>query len=48
MIGVTLQVCDVQVTSGRWRRLVLVQSVLAFIFGTVILVFSINLVAGLV
>ena len=47
VIGMTSQVSDVQVTSHAMRRLVLLHGVLSFAFYTVVLAFSINIVAGL-
>jgi uncharacterized membrane protein len=45
-IAVTAQTSDVEVSSRRMRRLVLAQSVLAFVFNTTILAFSINAAAS--
>ncbi|HZT90025.1 MAG TPA: DUF1345 domain-containing protein [Stellaceae bacterium] len=47
VIGMTCQVSDVQVATQSWRRLVLVHGVFSFLFNTVVLALSINLVAGL-
>lgn len=47
VIGMTSQVSDVQVTSQPWRRLVLAHGIMSFLFNTVILALSINLMAGL-
>ena len=47
VIGMTCQVSDVQVASRRMRRLTLGQGLIAFLFNTVILALSINLLAGL-
>ena len=47
VIGMTSQVSDVQVTSRPMRRLVFWHGILSFIFYTVILALSINIVAGL-
>jgi uncharacterized membrane protein len=46
-IAVALQTSDVAVTSKTMRRLVLVQSLLAFVFNTTILAFTINIAASL-
>jgi uncharacterized membrane protein len=46
VIGMTSQVSDVQVTSRPMRRLVFWHGILSFIFYTVILALSINIVAG--
>jgi uncharacterized membrane protein len=45
-IAVTAQTSDVGVTTRRMRRLVLVQSLLSFLFNTTILAFSINAAAS--
>jgi len=45
-IAVTAQTSDVSVTTRKMRRLVLVQSVLSFVFNTTILAFAINAAAG--
>jgi len=47
VVGMTCQVSDVQVASRPWRRLVLAHGMLAFLFNTVVLALSINLLAGL-
>jgi uncharacterized membrane protein len=47
VVGMTCQVSDVQVTTQSWRRLVLVHGLVSFLFNTVVLALSINLVAGL-
>ena len=47
VIGATAQVSDVQVTSHRLRRLVLVHGVVSFVFNTVILAMTINVVSSL-
>jgi uncharacterized membrane protein len=46
VIGMTAQVSDIQVMTRGWRRLVLAHSILSFLFNTVILALSINLLAG--
>jgi uncharacterized membrane protein len=46
-IAVASQTSDVTVTTRPMRRLVLLQSVLSFIFNTMILAFSINMAASL-
>lgn len=48
VIGMTCQVSDVQTESSPMRRLALLHGVLSFIFNTVILAISINIVAGLI
>jgi uncharacterized membrane protein len=47
VVGMTCQVSDVQVATQSWRRLVLAHGVVSFLFNTVVLALSINLVAGL-
>ena len=47
VVGMTCQVSDVQVATQPWRRLVLAHGVIAFVFNTVVLALSINLLAGL-
>jgi uncharacterized membrane protein len=47
VIGMTFQVSDVQVTSRPIRRVVLVHSLMSFVYNTVILAFSINLATTL-
>jgi len=46
VIGMTAQVSDVQVLTRRWRRLVLAHGILSFLFNTVVLALSINLLAS--
>ncbi len=46
VIGMTAQVSDVQVLTRDWRRLVLAHGILSFLFNTVVLALSINLLAG--
>jgi uncharacterized membrane protein len=46
VVGMTAQVSDVQVMTRGWRRLVLAHGILSFLFNTVILALSINLLAG--
>ncbi|HLY46412.1 MAG TPA: DUF1345 domain-containing protein [Stellaceae bacterium] len=46
VIGMTAQVSDVQVLTQPWRRLVLAHGILSFLFNTVVLALSINLLAG--
>lgn len=47
-VGMTFQVSDTQITSRTIRRTVLRQSILSYVFGTVIVAVTINVVAGLV
>jgi uncharacterized membrane protein len=46
-IAVALQTADVSITSRAMRRLTLTQSLLAFLFNTAVLAFSINIAASL-
>jgi len=46
VVGMTCQVSDVQVTSRTMRRITLVHGVLSFLFNTVILALSVNLLAS--
>ena len=46
-IAVALQTSDVSIPSAKIRRLVLLQSVLAFAFNTLILALTVNIAAGL-
>jgi uncharacterized membrane protein len=48
VIGMTFQVSDMQVEDHGFRQLVLVHSVLAFLFSVIILGVTINIIAGLV
>jgi uncharacterized membrane protein len=47
VIGMTCQVSDVQVATRSWRRLVLIHGLVSFLFNTIVLALSINLVASL-
>ena len=47
-LGMTFQVSDNSITSRRMRRSVLVQCLLSYLFGAVIIATSINVLAGLV
>ena len=47
VIGMTFQVSDVQITSRRIRRIVLLHGLLSFGFNTVILALSLNLASSL-
>ena len=46
-IAVAMQTADVSITTRSMRRLALLQSVLAFIFNTTILAFTVNIAASL-
>jgi uncharacterized membrane protein len=47
VIGMTAQVSDVQVSSNKMRRLVLVHGIFSFFFNTIILAASVNIVVSL-
>ena len=47
VIGMTFQVSDVQITSRRLRRLALLHGLVSFLFNTVIVALTVNIVAGL-
>lgn len=47
VIGMTAQVSDVQVLTGRMRWVVLVHGIASFFFNTVILALAVNVAAGL-
>lgn len=46
VLGMTFQVSDVQVTSKRLRRLVMLHGILAFGYNTIMIALTINLIAG--
>jgi uncharacterized membrane protein len=46
VLGMTFQVSDVQITSKRFRRLALLHGLLSFVFNTVMIALTINLIAG--
>ena len=48
VIGMTFQVSDVEIKSRTIRRHVLLHSLLSFIYNTVIVAFSINIISGLI
>lgn len=48
VIGMTFQVSDVEISSRRIRRLALMHAVVSFIFNTVILALSINIILGII
>ena len=48
VIGMTCQTADVNISSPRIRRLVLMHGLIAFMFNTAILAMFVNIVAGLV
>ncbi|RYY26985.1 MAG: DUF1345 domain-containing protein [Sphingobacteriaceae bacterium] len=47
IIGMTFQVSDVEISSRRIRRLAWAHGVLSFVFNTVIVALSINIISGL-
>ena len=47
VVGMTFQVSDVQVTSKRIRRMVLLHGLISFIFNTFFVALTINVIAGL-
>ena len=47
VIGMTFQVSDVQITSGKLRRVALFHGLLAFALNTFVVAFTINIIAGL-
>ena len=47
VIGMTFQVSDVQVITKKFRRFVLLHSILSFVYNTVIVALTINTLAGL-
>ncbi len=47
VIGMTFQVSDVTIKTKRLRRLTLLHSIISFIFNTVIVALTINVIAGL-
>jgi uncharacterized membrane protein len=48
VIGMTFQVSDIQITSRRIRHLVLFHALLSFVYNTVILALSINIISELI
>lgn len=48
VIGMTFQVSDISITTGKMRRLALLHSILSFFFNTIILALSINIVSGII
>jgi uncharacterized membrane protein len=48
VIGTTFQVADVAISSKKIRRVVCLHGVMSFVFNTVILALSINLISGIV
>lgn len=48
VLGMTFQVSDVEIRSREIRRLAFLHSLLSFVYNTVIVAFSINIVSGLI
>ena len=48
VIGMTFQVSDIQITSRHIRRIVLIHALLSFVYNTVILALTINIISGLI
>lgn len=48
VLGMTFQVSDVEVTSRRMRRLALLHGLLSFVYNTVILALTINILSGII
>ncbi len=48
VMGMTFQVSDVQITSRKIRRLAWLHGIISFAFNTVIVAFTINIIAGLI
>jgi uncharacterized membrane protein len=48
VIGMTFQVSDIQITSRHIRRIVLGHALLSFVYNTVILALTINIITGLI
>src|SRR4051794_13645060 len=47
VLGMTFQVSDVQITSRKLRRMATIPGLLSFLFNTIIVALTVNLVAGL-
>jgi uncharacterized membrane protein len=47
-MGMTFQVSDVQITSPDIRRLALLHGFLSFVFNTIIIALSINIISGVI
>lgn len=48
IIGMTFQVSDVEISSRRIRRIVWIHSLISFVFNTVIVALSINIISSLI
>ncbi|HZW65910.1 MAG TPA: DUF1345 domain-containing protein, partial [Hanamia sp.] len=45
VLGMTFQVSDVQITSRRFRRMALLHGILSFVFDTIMIALTINILA---
>lgn len=48
ILGMTFQVADVEINSRRIRRLALLHGLLSFVYNTIIVALSINIISGLI
>jgi uncharacterized membrane protein len=48
VLGMTFQVADVNITAANIRRLALLQGFLAFVYNTIIVALSINIISGMI
>ena len=48
VLGMTFQVSDVQITSSNIRRLALLHGFLSFVYNTIIIALSINIISGVI
>jgi uncharacterized membrane protein len=48
VLGMTFQVSDVQITSPKLRRLALLHGFLSFVYNTIIIALSINIISGVI
>ena len=48
VLGMTFQVADVDITAGNMRRLALLHGFLSFVYNTIIVALSINIVSGMI
>ena len=48
VVGMTFQVSDVQITSRRIRRISLLHAILSFVYNTLIVALSINIISGMI
>ena len=45
ILGMTFQTSDINITSGKWRKIVLAHSIAAFVFNIGVIAFTINIMA---